>query len=64
VIVGKKTKYLWNSFSSPFCNVDVGVSQESAHSPILSPMFHIKHLKNLKIPISIFSFVDNSLFIL
>ena len=24
-LVSRKTKYLWNSFSSPFCNVDVGV---------------------------------------
>jgi len=24
-LVGRKTKYLWNSFSSPFCNVDIGV---------------------------------------
>ena len=25
-LVGRKTKYLWNSFSSPYYNVDVGVS--------------------------------------
>ena len=31
----------------------------------ISPVFHIlkKHLKNLKIPISILLFIDNSLFI-
>jgi len=24
-LVGRKTKYLWNSFSSPYCNVDIGI---------------------------------------
>jgi len=69
-LVGRKTKYLWNNFLSPSCSVDVGVGQESALSLILSalylsPIFHIleKHLKNLKIPISIISFVNDSLFI-
>ena len=69
-LVRRKTKYLWNNFSSPFCNVDVGVSQESALSLILlalylSLLFYIleKQLKNLKIPISILSFVDDGLFI-
>jgi len=69
-LVSGKTKYLWNTFPSSFCNVDIGVSQGSALSPILlvlylSPIFHIleKHLKNLKIPISIIYFIDNSLFI-
>ena len=69
-LIERKTKYLWNNFSFPFCNVDVGVSQGSVLSPILSalylsPIFHIleKHLLNLKIPISILSFVDNGLLI-
>jgi len=69
-LVGRKTKYLWNNFSSPFCNVDVGVSQGLALSPILSalylsPLFYIleKWLKILRISISILSFVDNVLFI-
>jgi len=69
-LVSRKTKYLWNNFSSSFCNVDVGVSQGLALFLILSalylsPIFYIleKHLKNLKIPISILSFVDNGLFI-
>jgi len=69
-LVGKKTKYLWNSFSSPFCIVDVGIGQRSALLPILSalylsPIFYILEncLKNLKIPISILSFMDNGLFI-
>jgi len=53
-LVSRKMKYLWNNFSSPLCNVDVGVGvgQGLALSPILSalylsPIFCIpeKHLK-------------------
>jgi len=51
-------------------DVNIGVSQGSALSPILSTLYlslllYIleKRFKNLKIPISIFSFVDNGLFI-
>jgi len=62
--------YLWNDFSSPFFDVNVGVSQESALSPILSALylslvFHIfeKRLKDLKIPVSVISFVNDGLFI-
>ena len=69
-LIKRKTKYLWNNFSSPFCNVDVGVGQRLALSSILSALyfsslFYIleKWLKNIKIPISILSFVDNGLFI-
>jgi len=69
-LVGRKTKYLWNNFSSPLCNDDISVRQGSALSPILSALyfsliFYIfeKYIKNLKISISIFSFVDNNLFI-
>jgi len=69
-LVGRKTKYLWNNFISPLFCVNVSVGQGSALSPILSalylsPIFHSleNHLKILKIPISIISFVDNGLFI-
>jgi len=69
-LVGRKTKYLWNSFSSPFFDIDIGVGQGSALLPILSTLyllfiFHIfeKHLKILKIPISLLSFVDDGLLI-
>jgi len=65
-LVGRKTKYLWNSFSSSYYNVDIGVSQGSALSPILSalylsPIFYIleNYPKNLKIPILLLSFIDN-----
>jgi len=69
-LVGRKTQYFWNNFSSAFFNVDVGVGQDSSLSPILStlylaPILYIleKHLKILKIPISILSFIDNGLLI-
>ena len=69
-LIGRKTKYLWNNFSSSFYNVDVGVGQGLILSSILSalyfsPISHIleKCLKNLKIPISFLSFVDDGLFI-
>ena len=69
-LVGRKTKYLWNDFISPSFNVNVSVRQESALSPILSAFYLSlvflsleNHLKILKIPISIISFVNNGLFI-
>ena len=55
---------------SPVFNVNVSVGQGFALSPILSALYLLpfiyileKHLKNLKIPISIISFVDDGLFI-
>ena len=69
-LVSRKTQYSWNNFSSSFFNVNIGMGQGSALSPILSalyilPVFHIleNQLKNLKIPVSILYFVDNGLFI-
>jgi len=38
-LVRRKTQYFWNNFSSSFCNVDVGVSQGLALSPILSALY-------------------------
>ena len=68
--VGRKTQYFWNNFSSSFFNVDIGVGQELALSPILSAIYlafflHIleKCSKILKIPVSILFFVDNSLLV-
>ena len=69
-LIDRKTSYQWNSFSSSIFNINVGVGQCSALSLILStlyisPFLYIveKHLKILKIPISIISLVDNELFI-
>ena len=69
-LINRKTSYQWNSFLSSIFNINIGVGQCSALSPILSTLYlssllYIleKHLKNLKIPISIISFVDDGLFI-
>ena len=63
-------QYSWNNVSFQFFNVNVGVGQGLSLFLILSvlyilPVFHIleKHLKNLKIPVSFLSFVDDGLFI-
>ena len=68
-LVSRKTWYFWNNFSSPLFNIDVGVRQGSALSPILSVLYLAlilyileKHLKSLKISISMLSFIDNGLF--
>ena len=68
-LVDRKTRYFWNNLSSSF-KVNVEVAQGSAFSPVLSALYlslllyiFEKQLKNLKIPVSILSFVDNNLFI-
>ena len=67
-LVKRKTSYVWNDFSSPNFEVNVEVGQGSTLSPILSALYLTlflyileKQLKNLKIPISILSFVDDRL---
>ena len=69
-LVGRKTRYFWNNSSVYFFNIDIGVGQGLALFPILLvlyllPVFHIfeQRSKNLKIPVSVISFVDNVLFI-
>jgi len=69
-LVNRKTRYLWNSFTSSFFSVDVGIAQGSALSIILSTFFIIlifyifeKRIKNLKISISFLLFVNDRLFI-
>jgi len=70
-LIGKKAQYLWNDFISSFFNVDIGIGQDSALSPILlalyiSLIFHIfeKGSKNLNIPISFLFFIDDGLLVL
>ena len=69
-LVQRKTNYAWNNMQSPDFEVNIGVGQGSALSPILlalylTPFLHTleKCLKNLKIPISMLSFVDDGLII-
>ena len=69
-LINRKTKYFWNNFSSSLVDVNMGVGQRLAFSPILlalylAPFLHIleKHLKNLDLKISILSFVDDGLLI-
>ena len=69
-LIDRKTNYLWNNFSFPTFEINVGVGQGSALSPILSALclssfLYIleNHLKNLNIPVSIISFMDDGLFI-
>jgi len=57
-------------FFALFFNVDIGIEQGSALSPVLSALylysiFHIfeKRVKILKIPVLLISFVDNDLFV-
>jgi len=38
-LVGRKTKYFWNNFSSPYFDVNIGVRQGSVLSPILSALY-------------------------
>ena len=69
-LVQRKMNYVWNNMQFPDFEVNVSVGQDSVLSPILSalyltPFLHIleKHLKILKIPISMLSFVDDELII-
>ena len=69
-LVSRKTNYIWNNISSPTFEVNIWVGQGSTLSPILlalylSSFLYIleNRLKNLNIPISIISFVDDGLFI-
>jgi len=70
-LIQRSTNYQWNDLSSPPFEVNVGVGQGSALSPILSslylsPLLYIieKRFKILNILISILSFVDDGLFII
>jgi len=61
---------MWNKISSPTYKVNVGVGQGSTFSPILSALYlslflYILEncLKNLKISVSLISFIDDGLII-
>ena len=69
-LVRRKTNYVWNDISSPMYEVNVGVGQGSALSPILSalylsPFLYIleNHLKILNIPVLLISFINDGLII-
>lgn len=69
-LVGHKTNYIWNLFSSSSLNVDIRVGQGLALSSILSALYitsilHIfeNQLKSLKIPISFLFFVNDGLLV-
>jgi len=69
-LVRQKTQYVLIFFSSSFFNIDIGVGQGLALSPILSTLyislvFHILEncLNSLTIPISYLSFVNNGLLV-
>jgi len=56
---------MWNNFFSPFFEVNIGIGQGSALSPVLSLLFYTfeKQIQNLKILVSFLSFVDDGLLI-
>jgi len=69
-LIGRKTHYFWNNFTLPSFDINVGVGQDSALSPILLALYLLPFLyilenclKILKISISILSFVDDRLLI-
>ena len=69
-LVNRRTQYVWNNFSSHFIDINVGVGQGLALSPILLAFYlafflHILEnwLKNLNLQISLLSFVDDGLLI-
>jgi len=69
-LVNRRMYYVWNNFSSYFIDVNVGVGQGLALSPILLPLYLApflyileKCLKNLNLQVSLLSFVDNGLLI-
>ena len=64
-LISRRTQYMWNNFFSPFFEVNIGIGQGSALSPVLSLLFYTfeKQIQNLKILVSFWSFVDDGLLI-
>ena len=69
-LVNRRTQYVWNNFSFYFVDINMGVGQGLALSPILSTLYlafflHIleNHLKNLNLQVSLLYFVDDGLLI-
>ena len=69
-LINKSIQYVWNCFSSHLVDINVGVGQGWALSPILlalylAPFLYIleKRLKNLNLQISLLSFIDDGLLI-
>ena len=69
-LVSRSTQYSWNSFLSGACDVDVGMGQGSALSPILSALYIalliciFEHrAQALNLSTCILSFVDDGLLI-
>ena len=69
-MIGRKTRYFWNNFSSPFFDINIRIRQGSTLYLILSALylsliFYIfeKRVKILKITVSVLSFVNNGLLI-
>jgi len=47
-LVDRKTRYLWNGFTSLFFSMDVGIGQRLALSPILSALLLLQFFTSLK----------------
>ena len=69
-LINRSMQYVWNCFSSYLVDVNVGVGQGWALSPILLALYlafflHIleKRLKNLNLQISLLFFIDDGLLI-
>ena len=71
-LIDRHIQYMWNHHTSPLLTIDVGISQSSILFLILSTIYIVsllkffeKRINNLSIPIlvSLFSFVDNGLFV-
>ncbi|KAJ3562534.1 hypothetical protein NP233_g9509 [Leucocoprinus birnbaumii] len=64
-LVGRGTRYLWNSFSSDLRSTDVGVGQGSALSPVLSalylaPVIRLFERRVAHVGCDVLSYVDDS----